>query len=354
MSTLDRYIAQAILVATSLVLMVLVALDRLFAFIGQLDDVGKGEYNFEQLLLNVLFNTPGSIYEVMAIAALLGGLLGLGALANHSELIVARSSGMSLLRLSRPMAIVGAIFAAGVFLLGEWVVPSAEERATRVKLQALSQSVSVGGSSGLWLREKDRYINVRRVLPELNLQGISIYHYSGGRLERLVTAGSASYQSGLGWTLNDVERHTLDTGGLEIEQLPALSGVSLLNPEMLRGLSLKPEMLSARELYENVGYLKRNKLQASAFELAFWSKFSVPLSSIVMLLIALPFVLGSRRVSSGGQRIFIGSLIGIVFLLLSKVSSQVGIVFGLHGALGAFFPTVLFAVIAVAAVRRVG
>ena len=353
MSTLDRYIARTIIGTSLLVLLVLVALDRLFAFIGQLDDIGKGTYDFNQLLLNVVLNTPGSVYEVMATAVLLGGLLGLGAMANNSELIVARSSGMSLVRLSRPLLVVGVLFALLVFALGEWVVPNAEERATRLKLQAMSRSVSVGGASGLWLREGNRYINVQRVLPGLNLQEVNIYRYVDNDIESHIAADTAAYHQGQGWVLNNVRIRHVGNNQLQTETRKTMSEIDLLNPEMLRGLSLKPGMLSARELYDNVDYLKRNRLESSAFELAFWSKFSVPFSSVVMLLIAVPFVLGSRRVNSGGQRIFIGSLIGIAFLLLSKVSSQLGLVLDLPGALGAFFPAVLFALIAFFTVLRV-
>ena len=42
--TLDRYIGRSILLTSLLVLLILVSLASIFAFISELDDVGKGNY----------------------------------------------------------------------------------------------------------------------------------------------------------------------------------------------------------------------------------------------------------------------------------------------------------------------
>lgn len=353
MNTIDRYLAKVVLLNTVLVLLILVALDRLFAFVRQLDDIGQDGYDFNQLVLNIALRIPNSVYEMMSTAVLLGALLGLGALANNSELIVIRSVGMSLVRIARPLVFVGIVLATAVFSLGEWVVPQSEAYASRLRLNTAAQGISIKGASGLWLREGERFINVQRVLPGLNLRGVNIYEYRGNTLLKLVRANSANYHPEKGWQLKQVETSRFEEGELFVEQYASQQQRTLLNPDVLHALSLQPEMLSASELYENVRYLKQNQLQSSTYELAFWSKLSVPVSSIVMFLIALPFVFGSQRVSSGGQRIFVGSLIGVGFLLLSKVSSQLGLVFGLHGFFGAFFPVILVGVVGFFGVRRV-
>lgn len=353
MNTIDRYLAKTVLLSTVMVLLVLVALDRLFAFVGHLDDLDKGAYNLNELLINMALHIPGSIYGMMTTAAVLGALLGLGALAKNSELIIVRSAGMSLARVARPLVIVGSVLAIALFAMGEWLVPQSEEYASQLRMKAMSKEMSIEGGSGLWLREGDRYINVRRVLPGFNLRGISVYEYKRGTLVKLVRAGSANYDEILGWQLTQVETSSFDGAAVTVDKRVSVRQRTLLNPEMLRALSLQTEMLSARDLYENIRYLEENKLQTAVYELAFWSKFSLPLSTVIMSLIALPFALGSQRQASGGQRIFIGSLIGIGFLLISKVSSQLGLVMGVHGAIGAFFPIVLLVGVGVLGLRRV-
>lgn len=306
MNTIDRYLFRAVLLNVLLVLLILMALDRLFVFVRKHDDIGQDGYGFSQLLINIALGIPNSVYEMMSPAALLGALLGMGALANNSELVVIRSVGMSMLRIARPLILLGVLLAGVVFSLGEWVIPHSEQYASRLRLNAAShEGGAIEGVSGLWLREGERFINLQKIQPGLNLRGVNIYEYQGNALQKQVRAASASYHPGKGWQLKKVTNTRFVKGELFVENQPFQWQDTLLNPDILRALSLSPEMLSANELYENVRYLKQNKLQSSSYELAFWSKFSVPVSSVVMFLIALPFVFGSQRVSGGGQRILL-------------------------------------------------
>ena len=87
MSLIVRYIGKTVLLNTLLVLLVLVALTALFSFIGELDDVGKGNYDVITASIYVIFRMPGTAYELFPSAVLLGSLLGLGGLATHLSLI---------------------------------------------------------------------------------------------------------------------------------------------------------------------------------------------------------------------------------------------------------------------------
>ena len=68
----------------------LIALGALFLFIGQQDDIGTGGYTVRQAALFVALNLPSYVADLLPVAALIGTLLGLGHLANGSELVVMR------------------------------------------------------------------------------------------------------------------------------------------------------------------------------------------------------------------------------------------------------------------------
>jgi Predicted permease YjgP/YjgQ family. len=55
-----------------------------------------------------------------------------------------------------------------------------------------------------------------------------------------------------------------------------------------------------------------------------------------------------------GQQIFIGVMIGLAFFLLNRFLGNVGLVYGLPPALSALAPTVLFLLIGLWGLRRVG
>ncbi len=81
MRVLDRYIVWTVVGASAMVMAVLLTLLALFLFIGEQSDVGTGNYGSPQALHFVLLNLPTQLFQFLPIAALLGALLGMGALA---------------------------------------------------------------------------------------------------------------------------------------------------------------------------------------------------------------------------------------------------------------------------------
>ena len=79
----------------------------------------------------------------------------------------------------------------------------------------------------------------------------------------------------------------------------------------------------------------------------------LPITTIVMLFLSIPFIFGPLRSVGVGQRIFIGVLVGISFYLLDKMFSFVGLAYQFPPALSAVLPTALFLVLAVILMMRV-
>jgi lipopolysaccharide export system permease protein len=86
MGLLSSYLMRSILTSTLLVLLVLLSLAGLFEFISQLEDT-RGNYGTPQALLFTFLRLPQLAFEMLPIAVLIGSLLGLGGLANNSELV---------------------------------------------------------------------------------------------------------------------------------------------------------------------------------------------------------------------------------------------------------------------------
>src|SRR3979409_382805 len=94
-STLERYLARQIYGATGFVLLGFLALFAFFDLIGELGDLGKGEYDLRQVFSFVLLNAPAHAYELFPIVVLIGTLYVLAHLASNSEYTVMRGSGFS-------------------------------------------------------------------------------------------------------------------------------------------------------------------------------------------------------------------------------------------------------------------
>ena len=102
-----------------------------------------------------------------------------------------------------------------------------------------------------------------------------------------------------------------------------------------------------------IDYLRSNGLETAPYELALWSKLIHPLSTAVMIFIALPLVLGRLGSVGIGQRIFAGIIIAVSFLVVEQLASHAGLSFGLNPAVAASAPTLLFFAFAVWMFHRV-
>ena len=325
MRLLNRYLAREILYGTGLVITALLFLFSFFDLIHELNDLGKGSYQLWQMFVFVLLALPGHAYELFPIAVLIGTLYGLSNLAAHSEITVMRASGMSRDKLAAALIRVGLLFVLVAFLLGELVMPISEEAAQQWRLKALNNFVATQFRSGIWVKDKGSFINVREMMPDNSLRDLRIYDFDEEhRLRRISTAKKAVYLQGHQWQLTEVERTLFDKNGVEVQHEPSTHWDSVLTPEVMSTLLVEPEQMSVWNLFSYIRHLRDNSQQTVRFEIAEWSKLLYPFSILVMLLLALPFALQRPRSGVVGIRIMIGIGLGLGFYLTSRFFSYLG------------------------------
>jgi len=343
MTILQRYIAQAILTSTGLVLLVLLGLYTFMDFITELEEVGKGEYQLADVLAYLALSMPKRLYELLPIAALLGSVLGLGNLASQSELVVMRAAGISIQGINKAVMIVAVGLMLLALLIGEVIRPPAEQAAR--ELQSMAQTGTVGSRSdnGFWTRDGTHFNHIDRILPDGRFAGVSIYEFDDENRLRVVTQAKEARYDDTGWTLSDVIQSNLDKDGVSVKAVEYAQWRSQLNPGMLNVVIVQPEFLPVWSLVEYINYLKTNHQSVGQYQMAFWMKVMMPLSSAVMVFLAVPFVFGPLRSTPIGARILVGTLVGIGFHLFNQSFQHIGLVFGVLPWLAASLPTLVFA-----------
>ncbi len=349
---LDRYLGGTVIRGALLALLVLASLSAFFTLLGELGDLHK-DYDLAKASLYVLLTLPRRVYEMFPTAVLLGGLMSLGGLAANSELMVMRAAGVSVTRITLAVLQAGLVLALIAGVLGEVVAPPGEKYAQSMRSAAQTGYITLRSDNGFWARDGNNFVQIRRVLPGAELRDITIYELDDQlRLKSLIHAQSASYVNGE-WQLERVEQSRVDPKGVTTRALDSAGWRSLLKPDLLEVLSVKPEDLAAAALARYVRYLDENNLSSDRYRLAFWVKIVTPFSTLVMLLIAIPFVFGSLRSAHAGTRILVGVLLGMGFYLLNQALNHVGLVYGLPPLLSALVPTLIFAAGGLYAVSRI-
>ena len=121
--TLDHYVALTLVRQYLLALGALVAVFTIFAFVEELDDLGKGRYRLKDAAVFVLLTTPRRAIDLAPVTALLASLTALGSLASGRELVAMQAAGLSPLRLAWSTLRPGLLFVAAAVALGQFVAP---------------------------------------------------------------------------------------------------------------------------------------------------------------------------------------------------------------------------------------
>jgi lipopolysaccharide export system permease protein len=351
-SLLDRLIARQILHSTLLVLNVLVALAVFFVLIDALKDYGEANFGLAELIKYVVLRQPQQVYELAPIGALIGTIMGLTTLALNSELTAMRAAGVSVARIVLAAMKVGLLFALVILLVGEYVVPVAENMAQTGRARALETPLQKK-STGIWLRSGTSYVNIGEVLPDFSLLRMNIYDFGqDNRLRSQVFARRAHYRDGV-WRLQRV-KESLIVGdeAVQTRQVAEEDWRSALTPDVVSVFAIRPESLSIRQLHYYVGHLRQNNQDTRSFRLAFWQKSFMPLAILIMVLLATPFVF--RQIRSGGlsHRVFIGIMLGLVFIIFHKSLGYFGAVYALPPVVASLLPIAVFFVLALFLLRR--
>lgn len=351
MRRIDRYIVSNVAAAMMLVMAIVISLDFMFAFIGEMDSL-KGNYQAFEAFIFVVTTLPRRIYDYLPLGAFMGCLVGLGAMAKNSELVVLRAAGVSTSRIVYSAMKPALVIVLISLFIGEYIAPLTERIAQSQRAIQRGASANVVVQSGLWHREGQVFMHFNAVEPNGVLHGVSMQFYNENKeLVKSRFATRAIYQRE-NWQLEQVvETHFLDDQ-IVSKAYPTMSWTTELSPSVLSVLILKPDDLSISGLYTYSRYLKEQDLNASEYMMAFWKKVLQPLTTGVLVLVAISFVFGPLRSVTMGFRVFSGVIVGLVFKYAQDLLGPSSLVFGFNPIYATLIPVIVCFLAGILLLRR--
>lgn len=354
MSLIDRYLARAVISGSLLVLAALLALRGFVGLLRQLDTVGTGNYGMLEAVTYVITTLPRHAHEFLPFATLLGALFGLGGLAAHSELVVMRTAGVSIWRLSRGVFLTGLALAGIGFLLGDVLGPVADAYGQRLRTLSLNQGVSLADGRSTWIKDGDRIIHLEARDASDAFGGVYVFAFDADdRLASVARARSADFDDQGSLRLYDYRESALGEDGVRLRAAPVVTQPTELRRELIDLSVNDADKLALPALYRYIAYLRSNELDTYSYEIAFWSRLSQLGALAIMAAVALPFALGPLRSAASGQRMLLGTVIGVVYFVGSRTVLGSGAVLGLPPVLLAWLPTLLLGLVVVVGFRCV-
>ena len=320
--------------------LVLSFLQILFTYLGELGSL-KPTYNAWQAFLYVIWGAPSYLYEILPVAALIGSVLGLGALASNSELIVMRSVGISLWRIVGWVMRSALLLIVLSFVLSEWVIPYTNEKAQSIKKQR--SVAALGEVKGYWSREGQRFIYIDYANSQGQLRNIQAIDFDQNyRLQSFVTAEKGQFLKDGQWILEKSHQIDLLAQGNAIKTDHEQQALGLaLQPKYVHMVTLDPDDLSPSQLISFMQYLSEYSQVPKTYELAFWKKVTSPFALITLVLIACSFIFGPLRQQSMGFRLVIALFTGLGFFYLQDFLGYASLVYAPSPAWFVLLPVVL-------------
>ena len=320
--------------------LVLSFLQILFTYLGELGSL-KTTYNAWQAFLYVIWGAPSYLYDILPVAALIGSVLGLGALASNSELIVMRSVGISLWRIVGWVMRSALLLIVLSFVLSEWVIPYTNEKAQSIKKQR--SVAALGEVKGYWSREGQRFIYIDYANSQGQLRNIQAIDFDQNyRLQSFVSAEQGQFVKDGQWTLKESHQVDLLAQGNAIKTDHEQQALGLaLQPKYVHMVTLDPDDLSPSQLISFMQYLSEYSQVPKTYELAFWKKVTSPFALITLVLIACSFIFGPLRQQSMGFRLVIALFTGLGFFYLQDFLGYASLVYAPSPAWFVLLPVVL-------------
>lgn len=301
-----------------------------------------------ELLRYIGLRAPQIVSQFTPFAALLGIVLTLAGLSHTSEITVMRASGMSVHRVLLPFGVVCGLISISHFIFHETVtVPTAEaldyweandyaldlpdDRETRTNIRLKFDDEIIDAASAAT-------VNGVTIMRDVTIYKLD----QDSNTDHVILANSARYENNV-WRLYDVSSLNPDT--LETTLSDEAVWTNSLNPEFLFALALKPDQTPLVELSRKIGQLREDRANVREPMTSLLSRFSKPLSTLVMPLLGAIVGFGVHRQGVLLARAVSGSALGFTYFVAENLALALGKLGVIPAIIGAFFPLALFLVV---------
>ncbi len=340
-----RYIGKQVIQAICFVLLLFLAIESFIELAQQLQDVGKGDYAMRHVAAVVPLMLVSKVYQLFPMAALVGSLVGLGRLASRNELLAMHTVGVSIWHIISAVMLAALFLTLVIVVPGEFFAPHARDLAMTIKTRAISQGKTLTTTEGTWVRNGTDFIHIHTLYNGKNWEGVTRYHFNGQhKLEFASFAERGEYEAGH-WLFYNVMQSQFAEDHIQQLKFTRQEWTLSLDPKMMGLRDVQPEQQSLPKLYRYIAFLKHTGQGVGTTEFVFWRRLFAPLSMLVMIFLAVPFVDGPLRDVTMGARVVAGICVGFLFYIFNQFLGPFSLVYQVPAVLAAILPIVLFALL---------
>jgi lipopolysaccharide export system permease protein len=302
---------------------------------SHLEDMLRQKVTIELVIKYYLSFLPMIFVQVSPIACLLSVLYTFGALNRENEIIAMRSSGLSIIQISRTAIVFGFIISVLVFLVSDKLVPGSSVLTQKIKNQIESgtkekhkENEVLTNLSMYGLKNRLFFIN-KFNLKNNTMEGIIILeHDEKQNITKKIVANRASYKDGM-WVFYNSITYNFDENGQIVQEPQYLEEEIMPIPESPHEFLTQrqlPENMSIAQLDEYIWRLSRSGATTVIRNLKvdLYQRFTAPFTSLIIILLGIPFSLRMKKRATGLSSIGLSIMVGFLYYVLSAVCLALG------------------------------
>ncbi|MGE5307979.1 MAG: LptF/LptG family permease [Deltaproteobacteria bacterium] len=335
MRILDRYIFRSIISIFLLCMVMFVFLYVVIDLFSHLDVILKFKTSSKFLLQYYASYLPLIFCQIAPFSCLIATLYAFARLNNDNEIIAMRSSGISIFGISRTVLLFGLMISCIVFLVSDKVMPRAMQMNQKLQVQLeagvrkpklkdeVLKNVSIYG-----LKNRLYFIN-KFIVAKKEIEGITILQQDNNQnITKKIVANRGVYSS-KGWTFYQVITYSFDRNG-QLTEDPSFMEEALMpiqeTPEDFLDQRQSPDLMTIDQISNYVWRLSSSGATSAIRNLRIdlYHRLLVPFSSLIIILLAIPFSLKIRKKATGLSSLGLSLVLGFLYYVGDAVCLALG------------------------------
>ena len=332
MRLLEKYIIKNFLSAFIFCIVLLMVLGIIGDILGFIDDIFKNNISFLSIISFYFYLIPFAFVNMVPFASLLSSVYVFNHLSKNQEITAIITSGVSLIKLLKPVLFITFIFCLFAFIVNEKIVPYSIKKANSIRQREfeIDEKKNKGMTDIAIYGKGEQMIFVKKFDIKKNILHDVIIHKQNKEhvVYKKINATIVKWNDeNKHWIGENVVVFSIDSfGNFSIE--PVVYKERYIDiqekPKDFENTQYDPKYMSYKQLKE---YLKMFKKESSItirrllVDLNY--KISFPFAALITVFLSIPFSIETGRASAliGMAR---GILIGMLYLPVMAVSLALG------------------------------
>lgn len=356
---LDRYIIYKFLSTYIFLITIIVVIAVVFDFNERIDKLTQSHAPVQKIIFDYYVNfVPNFVNLFTPLFVFIAVIFFTSKLADNSEIIAMKSTGMSFRRLLRPYMISAALIAASSFLLGVFVIPQSNVARVNFENRYIKKKTDVTSVDNVQMQVDTGVVAYITHFDNVSKSGygFSLDKFVDKKLVSHLTAQSIQYDTlsdrRFSWTLRHYKIRTLKGMREKLESGEKLDTIIVMEPRDFFYVRGQQETMTIPELKE---FIDRQRLRGAAgistFEVEYHKRFATPFAAFILTLIGVSLSCEKRKGGMGAS-IGVGIALSFTYILFQTVSSTFALNAGWPAMFAVWLPNLVFAVVAFVLYKR--